>query len=127
MGPMTGRAAGYCGGNAVPGFASAPGGRGFGGGGRGGGGGGGGGRGRRGRRDWFYATGVPGWQRAGSGQPAFGVAAPVAPAPATMDPEAERSKLQRQASELSAALDNIKQRIAELESQTQEPPAEGGG
>ena len=55
MGPMTGRAAGYCAGNAVPGFMNAPGGRRF---------GGGGGRGGRGRRDWFYATCLTGWQRA---------------------------------------------------------------
>ena len=55
LGPMTGRAAGYCAGYPVPGFMNAVGGRGF---------GGWGGRGGRGRRNWFYATGLTGWQRA---------------------------------------------------------------
>ena len=64
MGPMTGRAAGYCVGSPTPGFMNAPGGRGF----RGRGFGGGG----FGRRNWFYATGLTGWQRAAAGMPAFG-------------------------------------------------------
>jgi len=64
MGPMTGRAAGYCAGAAAPGFVSAPGGRQVRGGGGGGAGRGGGGRGRRGRRNQFHATGLTGWQRA---------------------------------------------------------------
>jgi hypothetical protein len=78
MGPMTGRAAGYCAGYPVPGFMNPVPGRGFGGWGRGGGG--------WGRRNRFYATGLTGWQRAAYGHPAFaGVAygvpyaAPYAP------------------------------------------------
>lgn len=67
LGPMTGRAAGYCAGYNAPGYMN-PGwaggrGRGFGFSGRGGG---------RGRRNWFYATGLPGWQRTAQGLPAFG-------------------------------------------------------
>ncbi|HPN74883.1 MAG TPA: DUF5320 domain-containing protein, partial [Candidatus Marinimicrobia bacterium] len=55
MGPMTGRAAGFCAGNNVPGYANPYIGRVF---------GGGMGRGRgRGFRHWFYATGLPRWAR----------------------------------------------------------------
>jgi len=75
MGPMTGRAAGYCAGYPVPGFMNPYGGRlglglGFG---RGGG---------RGWRNWYWATGLPGWYRAGVGLPAWGgrVFGPYAPA-----------------------------------------------
>lgn len=62
-GPMTGRRAGYCGGYSAPGFMNPAPGRGFWGRRRGGG---------RGRRNWFYATGLTGWQRAGMGMPGFG-------------------------------------------------------
>ncbi|HQO74466.1 MAG TPA: DUF5320 domain-containing protein, partial [Candidatus Marinimicrobia bacterium] len=55
IGPMTGRAAGFCAGYNVPGYANPYVGRGF---------GGGMGRGRgRGFRHWFYATGLPRWAR----------------------------------------------------------------
>ena len=64
MGPMTGRAAGYCAGYAVPGFMNPGQGWGYWGAGRGGGG--------RGRRNWYYATGLTGWQRASLGMPALG-------------------------------------------------------
>jgi len=67
MGPMTGRAAGFCAGYPVPGYMNPVGGRGYFGMGRGGGRGGG-----WGRRNMFYATGLPGWQRFGSGYPAYG-------------------------------------------------------
>jgi len=63
MGPMTGRAAGYCAGNSVAGFVNANAG------GRGGGGG-------RGRRNWYHRTGVPGWARAAQGMPAWGAFRP---------------------------------------------------
>jgi len=105
MGPMTGRAAGFCAGNATPGFTSTPGGRGFGGQGRGGGR-------RRGRRNWYHATGVPGWQRAAAGWPAFGVVPPVPFVPPTTGQEQELDELKRQADGLSRALDDIKERIA---------------
>jgi len=64
LGPMTGRGAGYCAGYGVPGYANPVPGRGmFGRGwfGRG-----------RGYRNWYRATGLPGWQRAGLGYPAWG-------------------------------------------------------
>ena len=65
-GPMTGRAAGYCAGFPVPGFMNPMSGYGRGGFGRGFRGGG------RGRRNWFYATGMPGVARAAAGLPAWG-------------------------------------------------------
>ena len=117
MGPMTGRAAGYCAGNAAPGSADAVPGRGSFGrrGGRG-----------RGRRNWFCATGLTGWQRAATGQPAFGgggaygvpYAAPSVPPVA--DAEQEVDLLKRQAQGYASAIDKIKKRIAELEAQPQE-------
>jgi hypothetical protein len=84
----------------------------------------GGGRGRgRGWRNWFHATGVPGWQRAAWGGPAFGSgwgyglpnAAPFAPA--GMSPEEELDLLKRQAEGFATTLEEIKNRIAELEAQ----------
>ena len=123
MGPMTGRAAGYCAGYAVPGFANPIAGRGFGGFGRGGGG--------WGRRNRFYATGLTGWQRAGYGYPAYGVppagyaaSAPAAPygvpfAP-TMSAQQELDQLKGQAEYFEDALDGIKKRIEEIEAETKE-------
>ena len=58
MGPMTGRAAGFCAGYPVPGFMNPVGGRGYWGWGRGGG---------RGRRNLYYPTGLTGRARAGYG------------------------------------------------------------
>ena len=108
MGPMTGRAAGYCAGFAVPGFANPVPGRGFGYGpgsvfGRGGGGG-------RGWRHMYYATGVPGWARAGY-YPAWG----AAPSVGTPAPEQETAALKAQQEYLTATLDSVKKRIEELE------------
>jgi len=116
MGPMTGRAAGYCAGYGVPGYMNPIPGRGFWGGGRGGG---------RGRRNWYYATGMPGWARAGYGYPAYGqpgyapYGAPAAGygAPA---PEDEVAMLKDQAEMLSEQLEQINERIAELEQEAQE-------
>jgi hypothetical protein len=117
MGPMTGRAAGYCGGYPMPGFANRAGVPVFGGFGR---------RGGRGRRNWFYATGVPGWQRAGWGQPAFGVGGGYPPAaftPAVADPRQQIDVLKHQADSLAGALDEINKRISDLEvrQQPQQP------
>jgi len=116
MGPMTGRAAGFCAGYSVPGYMNPVGGRGYWGWGRGFRGGG------RGWRNWYYATGLPGWARAGYGMPAFGGAvnpyayggAPFTPAVA---PQQELDSLKGQAEYLEDALDGIKKRIEELESQ----------
>ena len=118
VGPMTGRAAGYCAGYPVPGFMNSVFGRGFGGrGGRGGGG--------RGWRNWFYATGVPGWRRAAWGWPAFGAgpgygapyAAPLATSVMSRDEEVDL--LKRQAEGFASTLDEINKRIAELEARPQ--------
>ena len=89
-GPMTGRGAGYCGGNAAPGFANWGPGRGLS---RGFGGGG------HGWRHMFYATGLPGWMRFGT-----------APAP-----EQELAALKAQAESLKNQLDAINQRMAAME------------
>ena len=119
MGPMTGRAAGFCAGYPVPGYMNPVGGRGYGGWGRGGG---------RGRRNWFYATGLTGWQRAAMGGPAYGAAAPYAApyaAPGgglyapTMTKQQELDGLKGQAEYFEDALDGIKKRIQELESQAE--------
>ena len=120
MGPMTGRAAGFCAGSTAPGFISSPGGRGFGGAGYGGG------RGRgRGRRNWFHATGLPGWQRAAGGMPDFGTT-PAAPfTPAAMNQDQELDALKQQAETLCSTLDGIRERIGELESQAKKAVAAG--
>jgi len=108
MGPMTGRAAGFCAGFGVPGYANPVGGRGY---------GMGWGRGRgMGRGRGF------GWGRAGYGVPAYGGAvnpyvyggAPFTP---TVAPQQELDSLKGQAEYLEDSLDGIKKRIEELESQ----------
>lgn len=114
MGPLTGRAAGYCTGSAVPGFMSAPGGGGF----RGRGGG-------RGRRNWFYATGLTGWQRAAAGMPAFGGRQFVQPfaaspgVPPAVSKEQELDLLKQQTDSLGNSLQQLKQRLDELQAQPQ--------
>jgi hypothetical protein len=110
LGPMTGRAAGYCGGYGVPGYMNPIPGRGFGGGfGRGRGGWGGGGR---GWRHWYYATGLPGWARSGWGVPTPYYAPPT--------PGAEREYLDDVAKTLQDQLDGIKKRLDQLSTQDRE-------
>ena len=116
MGPMTGRAAGYCAGYPVPGFMNSIPGRGFGGAGRGGG---------RGRRNWYHATGLTGWQRASSGLPAFG-SPPAYPLPYTtptftpsMTKDQELDMLKGQAEYFEDTLEGIKERMVELETKTE--------
>jgi len=119
MGPMTGRAAGFCAGYPVPGYMNPVGGRGYFGMGRGGGRGGG-----WGRRNMFYATGLPGWQRFGMGYPAYGGAVPYGspyggpsgPAPTK---EQELDMLKGQAEYFEDALDGIKKRITELAAESE--------
>jgi hypothetical protein len=101
MGPMTGRGAGFCAGYSMPGYANPVGGHGFLGRGRGFGGRGGG----RGRRNWFYATGLPGWARAG-----YSAGFPAAP-----ETESEQQALKQQAQYLRDSLDAVNKRIEELE------------
>ena len=114
MGPMTGRASGYCAGYPVPGFMNPGPGRGFWGRGRGGG---------WGRRNWFHATGLTGWQRAAMGYAPFaGAAPPVSPYAAPFAPamtaEQELDGLKGQAEYFADALDGIRKRIAELEAKS---------
>jgi len=96
LGPMTGRAAGFCAGYPVPGYINPVGGRGYWG--RGGG-----------RRNWYYATGLPGWARAGF--PAYG----SVPGMTTVPPENELADLKEQSRFLQNTLDEISKRIEELE------------
>jgi hypothetical protein len=105
MGPMTGRALGYCAGYPHPGYAY-PGfgfrGRGF----RGGG---------RGWRHWYYATGLPGWMRAGyTGYAPYTAYAPYPPESWSKDQEME--VLKNQAEGMRNALSEIEKRISDLES-----------
>lgn len=102
MGAMSGRAAGYCAGYGMPGFANPLPGRGL-------------GRGR-GWRNMFYATGLPGWMRFG------GYAAPYgSPTPFQKpDPELEKQALKNQAEALQSELDSIKKRLGEMETGTVE-------
>lgn len=116
MGAMSGRAAGYCAGFGMPGYANPVPGRGFGMGfgrgrgawGRGFGGGG------RGWRHMFYATGQPGWPRFGGYAAPYGYSAPYQ----KPDPETEKQALISQAEALQAELDFIKKRLSEIETGT---------
>jgi len=120
MGPMTGRAMGYCVGYATPGYANPVPGRGYWGRGRGFGGGGG-----WGRRNRFYATGLPGWQRAGMGMPAYG-APPAYPQPyagpfgAPVTREQELDALKGQAEYFEDALEGVRKRIEEVQAKASE-------
>ncbi len=107
MGPMTGRAAGYCAGYNVPGYVNPTFGRfGFGRGwfGRGGG---------RGWRNWYYATGLPGWARAQYYNPPFAPAWGNVPPPTS--PQEEAEVLKEQAEILKQQLEQIDMRIEELQ------------
>ena len=86
MGPMTGRAAGYCAGYPVPGYLNPV-----------------GGRGGRGYRHWYHATGLPGWVRFG-----------YAPAYQAPSPQQEADMLRNQADLLKQQLEAIEKRMAEL-------------
>jgi len=106
MGPMTGRGAGYCAGYGAPGYGNPAFGRmglrrGWGGGGRG-------------WRHVYYATGVPGWARAGYG-PAWGAPPAYGPYAPAMGEEQEIQMLRGQAEALKQQLDAISQRLGELE------------
>ena len=110
MGSMTGRGVGFCSGNDVPGYTvNVPGGmrqRGsnnwgtF----RGGGG--------RGRRNWYYATGLTGWQRAAVNPPAWGGNFNV---PEPVDDVRDVETLKQQANNMENILEGINKRIEKLE------------
>ena len=99
-GPMSGRAAGFCAGYGMPGYANPAGGRGGGFWGWGRGRGGGWGRGRG------FGFGRLGWAPAGAGYPAYGPAAPTR--------EQELEGLKQQAAHFQGALEEINRRIDEL-------------
>jgi hypothetical protein len=110
MGAMTGRAAGYCAGYNVPGFANAPGGRGM-------GRGGGSGMGRR-----------RGWGGGGQAAGQFGWAPPQAaaqmqqPAPAEYPVAGDpRAALEQQVASLQAQLTYVQERLQAMDVET---PAE---
>jgi len=112
MGPMTGRAAGYCAGYPVPGYMNTYGGGYF-------------GIGRRGgHRNWFYATGLPGWYRYKMGLPAWGgvVGYPYYGSPYMpyFAPEEEENILKNQADMLKKQLDDIQSRMEELKKESEE-------
>ena len=107
MGPMTGRAAGFCAGYDVPGYTNPVPGRGF------GRGRGGWGRGMgRGFRHWFYATGLTGRQRAIMGMTPYGAPYAAAFAPPTREQQLEA--LKAQAEYFEGALTDIRKQIEEL-------------
>jgi len=107
-GPMTGRAAGFCAGYGVPGYANPVGGRGrgFWGGGRGRGGGWGRGRGFGAGFGQFGSAPAVGAYPA---YPAYGPAAPTR--------ELELESLKQQAAHFQGALEDINKRIGELEAE----------
>ncbi len=113
MGPMTGRAAGYCAGYPVPGYMNPIPGYGFGGRGRGRGGG-------WGRRNWYYATGLTGWQRTAQVPPVM----PVPPVPPAAAAQQEIEILRSQVAQTEQMLAELKQRLDEIQPSTVEktPP-----
>ena len=109
MGPMTGRAAGYCAGYAVPGFMNPMPGRGMGWG-RGMGFGRGFGRGRgRGRR--AMAWGYPAAYAPYGAYPPYAASVYTPPMP----PQAELDALRTQSEYFTSALEEIRKRIDELQ------------
>ena len=127
MGPMTGRAAGYCAGYPMAGYMNPIPGRGVGfGWGRGYGRGLGlgfrGGRGRAGRAGWGGYWGVPSGAPAYGYGAAYGVPAAQYPAPygGRPSPEQEADTLKGQAEYFEDALEGIRKRIAELEAKEKE-------
>lgn len=111
QGPMTGRGAGYCAGFGMPGFMNPYPGRGYfcwGWFGRG-----------RGWRNWYRATGLPGWFRAGIGLPAWGgwrYYSPVYPPAGSYQPtkDQEEEMLTQELEALKQEMEDIQARLKEL-------------
>ena len=110
MGPMTGRAAGYCAGYPVSGFMNQARGKGGGGYGRGRGGGGG-----WRHRHWYKVTGMTRWQRAWMGEPAC-TPTFTASLGHSVDKEQKLETLKQQVKYFEQALDDLLNRINEIES-----------
>jgi hypothetical protein len=113
MGPMTGRAGGYCAGYPVPGFMNPYGGRGMG---MAWGRGGGWGMGMAWRRGWGrgWGAGPAGYAPAPYAPPAYGPPA-LWSAPSAPSREQEMEMLRGQADWLKGEMDAVNQRIQELE------------
>ncbi|MCG7849523.1 MAG: DUF5320 domain-containing protein [ANME-2 cluster archaeon] len=94
LGPRTGRAAGYCARNPVPGYMNPILDRGYY---RGGG---------RGRRNLYYATGLTGWQRGAYSYPP--------PVVQTITKEQELAELKDMAENMEHKLEDIRNRIQEI-------------
>ena len=108
MGPRTGRAAGYCAGHPAAGYANPLPGRGA--------YGGGGGRGGRGHRNWYYATGLTGWQRAAQGwYPAQSAAEFYPNSYSQMAPPEEAKMIRGQIERLEQDIKAARERLGELE------------
>jgi hypothetical protein len=105
LGPLTGRGAGFCAGYEMPGYANHVMGRGFSGRGRGGAFG-------RGRRNMYWATGMPGWARSGYGP----IDAGAYPFPeAVRSPRQEAKALKDQVKYMQDSMNALNERIKELE------------
>jgi hypothetical protein len=115
QGPMTGRGAGYCAGYGVPGYANPISGRGWFGYGRGWGRG-------RGWRNWYRATGLPGWQRARLGYPAWGGWGYYPPAYPSTPPTAkeEREMIKEEREMIHGEMDALKEQMKVLEDRLEE-------
>lgn len=114
LGAMTGRAAGFCADYGVPGYMNPALGRGF----WPHGGRGWFGRGR-GHRNWYFATGLTGWQRTAMGLPgAYGFAAPFP----TYQPTSEQeiTALRNQVKFMEDSIKQAQDRIQELEREKEE-------
>jgi len=106
FGPITGRGAGFCAGYPVPGFANSLPGKHF------------WGRGGRGYRNWYYATGLAGWQRASLGLPAWGGF--INPSAFEISKEKELELLKEQAEYFEECLGDVKKRIKDLKGEKDE-------
>jgi hypothetical protein len=73
--------------------------------------------GSRGCRNWYYATGLTGRQRASSGYPAFGRGFPLVDLSA-LGAKKEKQILKEEAIALENELNKVKERITILEGQT---------
>lgn len=115
QGPMTGRGAGYCAGYDRPGYANPVSGRrvGFGRGwfGRG-----------RGWRNWYRATGLPGWQRAQMGYPAWGGWGYYPPAYPPVQPtvKEEKEMIKEEREMIQGEMDALKEQMKALENRLEE-------
>ncbi|MFA5270856.1 MAG: DUF5320 domain-containing protein [Candidatus Omnitrophota bacterium] len=73
----------------------------------------------RGCRNWYYATGLTGRQRASSGYPAFGRGFPLVDLSA-LGTKKEKQILKEEAMVLENELNKVKERITILEEQSKE-------